>query len=166
MIGSSEQEKVISDHQAEAPVPVITIAGELGLDVFAAKFDDGISGMIKKEENGSYAIYVNEDHHINRQRFTIAHEIAHFLLHKPLIGNGIVDDALYRSGLGNTIESEANAKAAKILMPISLLSQISLIKADIKELAKKFQVSKAAMAIRLGEPIYSITESFGPQEDA
>ena len=160
-----QQQKVIDGHQAKAPVPVIAIAEDLGLPVFFMKaMGDDISDMIKKEDDGTYAIYANADHHLNRQRFTIAHEIGHFLLHKEHIGDGIVDDALYRSGLGSTLETEANTMAAEILMPSSLLSKEPLLTASIKDLAKKFKVSAAAMAIRLGEPAYSIVESFGIQE--
>jgi Zn-dependent peptidase ImmA (M78 family) len=34
-------------------------------------------------------------HHPNRQRFTLAHEIAHYVLHRDLVENGIVDDTMY-----------------------------------------------------------------------
>ena len=156
---SREQWLIIEQHQERAPVPIIAVSEDLGLPVFFLNgFRDNISGMIKREDDGSYAIYVNSEHHPNRQRFTIAHEIGHFLLHKKYIGDGIVDDALYRSGLGNTMENEANAMAANILMPASLLSQESLLTAKISDLAKKFKVSEAAMAIRLGEPAYSVAQ--------
>ena len=66
-------------------------------------------------------IGVNEDHHSNRQRFSIAHEIAHFVLHH---GDTYIDKG-YRvhfrdleSGSGTKREEmEANAFAAALLMP-------------------------------------------------
>jgi len=147
---------IIDDHQESAPVPVVMLAKALGLSVFTLDtFPDDVSGMIKKED-GSYSIYVNSTHHSNRRRFTIAHEIAHYILHKEYIGDGIVDDALYRSGLGTIMETEANAFAAEILMPFHLLSQESLPDRTVNDLAEIFKVSTASMGIRLGEPAYSI----------
>ena len=56
--------------------------------------------MNKRKLFSGYAIFVNKgDRYKTRQRFTIAHKIAHFILHREAIGDGIVDDALYRSGL-------------------------------------------------------------------
>lgn len=50
------------------------------------------------------------------KRFTIAHEIAHLLLHRPILREGVTDDVLYRSPhLGGTQETEANKMAADIL---------------------------------------------------
>src|SRR5690606_2956370 len=70
---------------------------------------------------GGYRITINGRHPHTRQRFTLAHEIAHFILHRPLIGDGIVDDALYRSSKGDDVEREANRYAAAILMPAPLV---------------------------------------------
>jgi Zn-dependent peptidase ImmA (M78 family) len=154
---NTEQDKIIKAHQKNAPVRVVALAKDLGLSVFElTTFPDDLSGMIKKTDVDKYAIYVNGLHHVNRKRFTVAHEIAHFLLHKDYIGDGILDDALYRSGLGSDIETEANALAAKILLPDSLLAKEPLRKMSIRDLAEKFEVSEASMGIRLGEPAYSI----------
>ena len=154
---NTEQYEIIKAHQENTPVRVIALAKALGLSVFeSTSFPDDLSGMIKKTGEEKYAIYVNGLHHVNRKRFTVAHEIAHFLLHKDYIGDGLLDDALYRSGLGSDIETEANALAAQILLPSSLLAREPLEEMSIRDLAKKFEVSEAAMGIRLGEPAYSI----------
>lgn len=148
---------IIDAHQESAPVPVVSLAKALGLSVYTLDtFPDDLSGMIKKEEDESYGIYVNSKHHPNRRRFTIAHEVGHFILHKKYIGDGIVDDALYRSGLGSIMETEANTFAAELLMPFHLLSRESSPDKSIKDMAAIFEVSEAAMGIRLGEPAYSI----------
>ena len=108
-----EQMKVVRDHQNKAPVPVIIIARELGMRVFRVSiWDNDLSGKIKKVNDEDYRIYVNADHPKTRRRFTIAHEIAHFILHRGEIGNGITDDMLYRSGLSNQQEAQANMLAA------------------------------------------------------
>lgn len=150
--------EIIRKHQHNAPVKVVDIAIELGLAVYSATYNsDNLSGKIilDKKYGGpcGYAIFVNADHSKNRQRFTIAHEVAHYLLHKDQIGDGIIDDALYRSGLSNKQEVEANKLAADILMPWLLIYKFMDDKIkSIADLASIFQVSESAMSIRLGIP--------------
>jgi len=90
-----------------------------------------------------------------RQRFTIAHEIAHFLLHRHLLESkgALVDDTMYRSGLSTAEEAAANKMAAHILMPFSLINSLSNNGFNsVESLARQLQVSKTAMKIRLGIP--------------
>ena len=94
-----------------APVNVEGLALELGLKVHRdASMVPEISGKIMKASPpmggpAGYAIFVNYTHSRGRQRFTIAHEIAHFVLHRDLIGDGIADDALYKSKLNEWYET-------------------------------------------------------------
>jgi len=75
------------------------------------------------------------------------------VLHDTLIGDGISDDGLYRSGLRNTMEAQANQYAADILMPWDLVNRtIRKGVDDIKDLPKTLNVSGSAMSIRLGVP--------------
>lgn len=156
---SHEIQYFLKKHQLKTPINVWNIANELGLDVYLTESPKykSFSGNIVKDltfgGKSGYAIFINKEHNSNRQRFTIAHEIAHFLLHKDLIGNGITDNALYRSGLSSKVEIEANALAAEILIPIDLLEEA--LRNDIQtieELAKVFRVSESCMSIRLGIP--------------
>ena len=154
----ADYQRIIEKHQRSTPVVVTAIARDLGLDVYnTSDWSDDISGMIRRdaEQGGSsgYAIYVNARHHENRRRFTIAHEIAHFILHRDFIGDGITDDALYRSALSSRLETQANQLAADILMPWPLLNAamdggIN----DVRTLANHFRVSPSAMSVRLGVP--------------
>lgn len=156
MASLNEALQIIRRHQANPPVQTVSIAKELGIAVYRVPGWSGdLSGMIKKNPGapGGYDIYVNGDHPLNRRRFTIAHEIAHAVLHPQLIGDGITDDALLRSGLSNSVEAQANKMAADILMPWHLLSPlIKKGKTSVTELAQTFQVSEQAMSIRLGVP--------------
>lgn len=159
MTGMRVEDKmsIIKQHQVSAPVHVIPLAEALGVNVYYVDWADDVSGRIERNADkggeSGYAIFVNSNHHPNRRRFTIAHEIAHFVLHQDEIGDGIYDDALYRSGLPLRIEFQANKLAADILMPWHLLSE-AMRDADytVESLAKLFQVSKSAMSIRLGVP--------------
>lgn len=142
---------IIKSGQVNVPVHIVPIAEKFGLKVFKNKtFPDTLSGLIKKVGE-SYEIHVNGNHPITRQRFTMAHELAHFLLHKEEIGDGVTDDALYRSSLTNRIEREANLLAAEILMPEHLLKTDKYGGMTISEQADEFWVSRISMDIRLGQ---------------
>lgn len=148
----------IEAHLEEAPIKLHTIARALGLTVKSATLPVGISGEIRPnpKDPGTYIIRVNRHDSSKRQRFTVAHEIGHFLYHRDMIGAGIRDDVLYRSGLSNKMEAEANRLAADILMPRDLVdNKLEEAKAQGIEdivcyLADEFDVSEAAMKIRLG----------------
>lgn len=88
----------------------------------------------------------------------MAHELGHYLLHAHLIGEGVDDSVAYRSEpfgefynemISATEETEANQFAARLLMPKSKIIECVGVGDSISELAKKFQVSKQAMNIRL-----------------
>jgi hypothetical protein len=145
--------------QNEAPVRVSAIARALGLTVKASTLPPGISGEIRPDPErgaGHFVIRVSRHDADVRQRFTVAHEIGHFLLHRDQIGTGIIDDALYRSGLSDRREAEANRIAADILMPERLIdawmdrSRVLGVDDTLGYLRERFEVSDAAMKIRLG----------------
>ena len=143
-------------HAGALPIQMVDFANDLGIEVYKVpNWPSDLSGMIKRtaETRSGFSIYVNADHPVTRRRFTIAHECAHAMLHPELIGDGIVDDALYRSGLSSRIEAQANRLAADLLMPRKKLDQlISSGITDVSTLAEKFWVSEQAMAIRVGVP--------------
>ncbi|WP_082456880.1 ImmA/IrrE family metallo-endopeptidase [Sphingomonas sp. Leaf23] len=145
--------EAITRHQAVAPVKVGAIAADLGVKVLISDLPLAVSGMLTLDpsDRKTWTIKVNRHEHRNRQRFTIAHEIAHFVLHRDVIGNELVDDTFYRSGLSERREYEANALAAEILMPWPLLTRLMQNgETDVEKLAIALQVSTAALNIRLG----------------
>ena len=154
-----EARRYIRTFQLSAPVNVGAIATDLGLRVWELSgMLENISGKLFPDPrhggNAGYSIVVNGREAFVRKRFTVAHEIAHFLLHRDRIKAGIVEDTFYRGGLSIQEEVEANKLAADILMPYHLIRQLSEQGVrEIKELAKRFQVSKAAMKIRLNIPV-------------
>jgi len=157
MMSLKEALDVMERHHADdLPIHMIRFANDLGIEVYRVpEWKNDLSGMIKRtgDTPSGFSIYVNAGHSEVRRRFTIAHECAHAMLHPELIGDGIVDDALYRSGLSSRIEAQANRMAADILMPRARLD--SLLKkgvTSVEQLAKIFHVSDQAMAIRLGVP--------------
>jgi hypothetical protein len=147
---------VVREHQNQIPVQTLPIASALGLKVYRVpNWPNDLSGMIRKnvDSPGGFDIFVNESHPEVRRRFTIAHELAHAILHPHLIGDGLTDDALYRSGLSNSVEAQANRLAADILMPRDKLNAfLSQGVTSVVELARAFNVSEQSMAIRIGVP--------------
>lgn len=137
----------------EAPVDVEGLAQEIGLNIIRKPLTDNVSGKIECEVGGPCKITVNSTHPKTRQRFTIAHEIAHFILHRNLIGDGITDNGKYRSaGLSDHVERQANSYAADILMPWQLV--VAKHKEGLRtpsEFAEHFGVSTAVAEIRLKE---------------
>ncbi|MCE9650010.1 MAG: ImmA/IrrE family metallo-endopeptidase [Parvibaculum sp.] len=153
------QERVILDkYLSDYPVKLGQLAKELGVTVKISSLGTGLSGQISREGN-HYVIRVNRSEARERQRFTIGHELAHYLLHRHVIDSspdGIRDTVLYRSGAPERIEYEANRLAADIVMPLPLVERELrncfggiVTEATIESLASRFEVSKAAMEIRL-----------------
>lgn len=159
MLTYADKMMIVRNHQVEPPVQTVPIATAMGVNVFhVPNWPDNLSGKIMRSsaQGGSsgYAIYVNQRHHVNRRRFTTAHEIAHFILHQDSIGDGITDDGLYRSRLSNWMEAQANKLAADILMPWHLLNRfVEGGTTSVDQLADIFKVSNSAMSIRLGVPV-------------
>lgn len=151
-----EHQKLILSHQNSFPIKVGEIAKSLDIVVKKATLSSGISGEIK-ETNGVCTIRINRHDIKARQRFTLAHEIAHFLLHRDKIGDGITDDILYRSSLSDALEAQANRLAADIIMPWFLLKKGLECRTDckieekIEQIAIEAEVSPTAIKIRLGK---------------
>ncbi len=148
---------IIRRYTSVAPVDVRNLAKALGMRVVETQLKDDISGAIERIDD-RYRITVNMLHTEKRKRFTIAHEIGHFILHGSLIGEGIYDNAMYRSdqnrmnrNISDAHETEANKFAATILMPKRLISDLKdQGVTGATDLASKLDVSVDVMNIRLG----------------
>lgn len=144
----------------EIPVDVRTIANSLGIIVHNLQLERSVSGMLVIQGE-SAAIAVNDTDSSPRQRFSIAHEIAHYLLHKEHADLFVDGASIYyrdaSSSEGTRFqEIDANAFAGELLMPknavIKRLENQPLHVLDddaIIELAHYFGVSIQAMTIRL-----------------
>lgn len=138
------------------PIDVMEIAQNLGAIVRYGIFDDidnnpeeyGVSGAIRYVE-GQPIILINRNFSATRNRFTIAHEIGHHVLHKA----EFIDDenTLYRRDhVDDYREIEANKFAAELLMPrVAIDSLISNGVTSIDGLAECLYVSNKAMTFRL-----------------
>jgi hypothetical protein len=82
---------------------------------------------------------------------TQACSVPHFLRHRDRVENRLVDDKMYRGGHGRTVEDEADALAADLLMPRRIIGRFRAAGLNsVEQLAAKFDVSVPAMKHRLG----------------
>lgn len=156
---------LLQDNQVTAPpVPVERIARGLAAQLRFSPLDRELSGMVFVKD-GTPIIGVNAIHHPNRQRFTIAHECGHLILHRKQVTREVHVDKAFPMLMRNAVseagvdemEVEANLFAAELLMPESLLTEaLGNAPFDIDDdatvsaLARRFRVSLSAMQFRLG----------------
>ena len=153
---NSDPISLIKKHINQPPIDIEAVVKDFGLELVQSPLKDDVSGFIEKKTDGTYRITVNASHSETRRRFTIAHELAHYIYHRDLFGNGVADSRAYRSegtplenaNITRAHELQANSFAANVLMPKSLLADRMHEKPET--LANEFKVSPAAMKIRLG----------------
>lgn len=161
----NEARRIVRKHQiTDPPVHVEQLAEALGAEIARHRFEGPESGFALRDGT-RWIIGVNVQTSRRRQRFTIAHELGHLLLHegRPLT----VDQAVLRIDLRNEVSSmatddqeiQANTFAATLLMPeeIVLAYATNVVRMNgeitrddlISELARTFDVSSEAMGYRL-----------------
>jgi Zn-dependent peptidase ImmA (M78 family) len=160
-----EARKIIWSYKIKTPpVRIEGLAEAHGAQIARHKFEGPESGFAMRDGN-RWIIGVNIQTSRRRQRFTIAHELGHLLLHKGRLLT--VDQAVLRVDMRNDVSSmatdiqeiQANTFAATLLMPeeVVLESATALVRKDsaitrddlIAKLARIFDVSAEAMSYRL-----------------
>jgi len=131
------------------PIPLNKVASLFSIEIVPyPHFSNNISGTIVNR-GGHVFIGINPSHSKTRQRFTIAHELGHFLMGHDEAE--IVEDKFDKS---SDKEKEANQFASELLMPKDFILKDITEKngrINIKDLAKRYEVSEQAMSIRLLE---------------
>lgn len=141
---------------------IASLALELGLKVDFVDMWPYESGYIEYAPTcgslSKYRIVVNKGSTVERQRFTIAHEIAHFLLHRDKgdfefreeTKHRSDDPFVYLSSSDKNDEREANTFAAVLLMPPNLFKPaFERLEGDIAKISRLFVVSQSAAEIRV-----------------
>lgn len=116
----------------------------LGFEVHPVEIE--ISAIVMFSEK---LIGVNQNHHPNRQRFSLAHEIGHFYLHKDHFEHQD-EDTTHRQ-MKDIMETEANVFASEFLMPSILVKEKFVKGNSASMLAKMFMVSEESLWIKLQE---------------
>jgi hypothetical protein len=129
------------------PVDLRHVVSALNLELVAHAHAPFSCEAALEPRGDGHAIVLSGGGSERRRRFTIAHEIGHFVLHPELARperGGDVTEA------GRVQEREADAFAAELLMPEDLVRQAAREHgADVDRLADRFDVSRAAMRTRL-----------------
>jgi len=125
-----ESQKILLAFGVDSPpIPLTDIVSAYGLNIVYADFSpltkgNEIAGFIDFEKK---KIFVNKDDSPNRQRFTIAHELGHYILHEEYVKDESKYKVLLRRPLNNRDytkeEQEANCFAANLLVPKDLLNK-------------------------------------------
>ncbi len=147
---------VDNDLMYKAPIDVISLANLYDIKVYGIKTKNEISGAITYDKDEDYfEILVNTNNAKTRQRFTIAHELGHYFLHKEMLKDSNMHiDALYRTTTDmknvdtKELEKEVDYFAGALLMNRELLEKLSK-EYGIEELAKIFDVSTSAVIVRM-----------------
>lgn len=148
-------------------INVVKVASRLGVELMLYDFGDDVSGVLVRDGEKAQIGYTSRNGE-KRQRFTIAHELGHFVLNHQRQGVFVDTPEKYftlfrdqNSATGEDAqEREANAFAAALLMPRELVIEAATkfyrsgITRDeeydiVEVLANGFNVSKLAMSIRL-----------------
>jgi hypothetical protein len=126
------------------PVDIERVVREWGLAVEFVNRPGGLHGRMLAERA---VVEVAAGDHPNRQRFSIAHELGHYILaHNPVYSEAEPEEITSPTGIN---EREADTFAAELLMPTEW------VRDDWKELqhssrmAALYRVSEQAMWIRL-----------------
>jgi Zn-dependent peptidase ImmA (M78 family) len=147
-------------------VPVEKIAKSYGIALKLDEVDDDLSGFLYRDQKTKNVIIgANKSHHPNRQRFTIAHELGHYLLHEGELVHLDSDRGAFMLNLRDSTSSkgednderEANLFAAELLMPAKFLKQdlegkdLDILGGSefLQKIARKYKVSTEALTFRL-----------------
>ncbi|WP_406364409.1 ImmA/IrrE family metallo-endopeptidase [Streptomyces sp. NBC_00645] len=143
----------------EAPIDPVQLAEKLGVLIVPQEMPDDVSGMLLRRGD-EQIIGVNQKHHENRRRFTVAHELGHLRLHR---GRPLILDTDTRVNFRDTVSSmatdreemEANRFAAALLAPEPMVRRAAR-EADFRTaqelvhlMAERFRMSDMAMNYRL-----------------
>ena len=174
IIGEVKQE--VAGYYKHTLLDLDAVCAANNIELLEGRFEDvNQSGAIYKE-NKKWFIVVNEDHPINRKRFTIAHELGHFFavdrgsvqaeVHFEDQNEVIKDYSLMKRAEeiedgAYQIERQANMIAAAILMPDDMVRTLYNKNLSLGELAEEFGVSEAAMDNKLKSMGIETLESAG-----
>jgi Zn-dependent peptidase ImmA (M78 family) len=133
------------------PVDPVRIARSLGIDVITTYLDGKVAGAIVKDVGQDPAIVLNRKDSANRQRFTCAHELGHWV-RREAAGDDFsyIDyrDAFSSAGIDED-EKFANSFAACLLMPEEQVRRFHRQGYSDIGMALRFDVSREAMGYRL-----------------
>lgn len=120
--------------------------------------DPATSGSLTYK-SGLWTIRVNKNHNARRQRFTVAHELGHYMMHRNK-AESFTDEIFFRTESKDGLEYRANEFASKLLMPEKRVRKaIADGVRNLGQLAERFDVSSLAMKVRVQELGYILKQN-------
>jgi Zn-dependent peptidase ImmA (M78 family) len=144
---------IIDRFKQNLPVNIVGLAEALGVHVLELDLGREVAGEIFRDSDSDsgYSINVNASDPVVRKRFTVGHEIAHYLLHRDRFTDRLRDDSMYRSGLSDSVEQAANRLAADLLMPAKAIRELRAQGINTpEEMSARLEVSLQAIQLKLG----------------
>ena len=137
------------------PIDVTEAAQKVGIEVKRLRLDDATDGLLVKDRpNRPFKAVVDSFSHEHRARFTLAHELGHYIHRYQDIPDGVVVGKVERrdtrSSLG--IDGEeiwANRFAAALLMPAAVVAKYVGSGYGSKEIADLLDVPEQAVRNRI-----------------
>lgn len=148
-----EASKIIEKYGITSPehIRLKDIAYDLGVNVLEGTLKGAAASLVKI---GEYAtIRVSDDNlYEYRKRFSIAHELGHFVLNHRLSLQQICSEEDMMNWYQRSEETEANFFAGELILPEKLIKKrCDVAEVDfreIKQIAQEFRASLTATAIR------------------
>lgn len=139
----------------QPPVDLRHIANHCGLKYEEVDyFPDDVDALIVSAEDGPVAV-VNKNQSNNRRRFSLAHELGHFVLHRDgsVLETAISIDSPPTGDSGDerssVAEREANLFAGELLVPVAFLKEHFRPGMTAADVATLFEVSESVAAIAI-----------------
>jgi Zn-dependent peptidase ImmA (M78 family) len=126
-------------------------------------FPDDVDALIVSTDDGSVAV-VNRRQSIVRRRFSLAHEIGHYVLHRDVAVLEVdvsidVPPSGEDGGEVSAREREANLFAGDLLVPLDFLKKVFRPGMTAADVAQVFEVSESVAAIAMSSHVRALFKS-------
>lgn len=155
-------DNILSQFYSSGPVNILSIISSYGFEYQEIDLENDVSGALVIQNNKKL-ICVRKSDKSSRKRFSVAHELGHYLLHHVVdldLNKAVtyLRDGTSSNGI-DAKEIEANYFAACILMPeIEVKKKVNYsisFDDNVEQIANHLNVSMSAMTIRLTNLGYS-----------
>jgi Zn-dependent peptidase ImmA (M78 family) len=158
---ATKVQSILKDNNLKSPpINVFNIAHNEGIDLkYLPKkkvSEQGVEGELSyAQRKRQWVIHFNGNATTTGQRFTVAHELGHYFVHKQTYQDS--SESMYRDVQWNLAELQANQFAGELLMPVEMVIKegekiVDHVKSRsefISRMAYTFMVSQIAMRYRL-----------------
>ena len=147
------KDKSIINNLKTKPINILELSTTLGIEVYNPYFSTKIEGWIEYNEKETvFEIFLNPQYPAIKQRYTLAHEISHFLFHKDeIVKQGQLDRGYLAKGFFDVREWQANLFASELLIPTDMIEED--IDGDVDLLSEKNLMVHIAKEYKVSTPV-------------